>query len=96
MFMRLLHGTLLSSGKPPRRPPDSDLVGDISQHDAPSIDLGGIGALEDNDKVLEVLGRLKEEGDLLPISSSPTLISDFVVWEEKNGRNDIPTHIFGI
>ena len=76
MLMRFMHGTLLSSGKPPRRPPDSDFVGDLSQHDAPSTNPGGMGALEYNDTLLGVLGRLKEEGDLLPTSSLPTLISD--------------------
>ena len=45
MLMRLLHGTLLFSGKPLGRPPDSYFVGGISQHDAPSIDPGGMGAL---------------------------------------------------
>ena len=67
MHMRLVHGTLLCCGKPPGRPPDLDLVRDISHHDAPFIDLGGMGALEDHDTVLRVLGRLKEEGDILPI-----------------------------
>ena len=49
-------------------------VGDVSQHDNPSIDLGGMGGLEDHVTMLRVLGRLKEEGDILPTSSSPTLI----------------------
>ena len=35
MLMRLVHGTLLFSGKPPGRPPDLDLVRYVSQHDAP-------------------------------------------------------------
>ena len=91
MLMRLLHGTLLFSGKPPGSPPDSNLVRDISQHDAPSIDPGGMGALEGNGTTLEVLGRLKEEGDILPRSSLPTLISYFALWEENHGRNDLLT-----
>ena len=74
MLMRLLHGTLLFSGKPPGRPPDSDLVRNVSQNDAPNIYPGGMGALEDQDIALRVLGRLKEEGDILPTSSLPTLI----------------------
>ena len=96
MLMRLLHGTLLSSGKPPRRPLDSDFVVYVSQHDAPSIDPGGMGALEDNDTMLGILGRLKEEGYLLLISSLPTLISDSVLWEEMHRRNYLPTYTFGM
>ena len=96
MFTRLLHGTLLSSGKPPGRPPDSDLVREISHHDAPSIVLGGMGALEDHDTTLRILGRLKEEGDILPISSLPTLISDFALWEEMHVKNDLPKYTFGM
>ena len=42
------------------------------------------------------MGRLKEEGDLLPTSSLTTLISDSTVWEEKHGRNDLPTYSFGM
>ena len=47
MFMRFLHGTLLSSGKPPGRPPDSVLVRDLSLLDAPKSDPRGMGELED-------------------------------------------------
>ena len=53
-------------------------------------------ALEDQNTVLGVLGRLKEEGDLLPISSLPTLILDSTLWEEMHGRNDLQTCTFGI
>ena len=91
MLMRLLNGTLLSSGKPHGRPPDLVFVGNRSPHDAPNKNTRGMGALEDNNTTLGGLGRLKEEGDLLPLSSSPTLISDSVVWEEDNGRNVLPT-----
>ena len=69
---------------------------DLSQHDAPNLDPGRMGTLEDKNIVLEGLGKLKEEGDLLPLSSSPTLISDSALWEEKNGRNNLPTHTFDI
>ena len=31
IFMSILHGKFLSSGKPPRRPPDSDILGEASQ-----------------------------------------------------------------
>ena len=56
MFMRFLHGTFLSSGKPPGRPPDSDLVGNTSQLSAPNLDPGGIGEKEDKATVLGGLG----------------------------------------
>ena len=94
--MRFLLGTLLSSGKPPGRPPNLDFVGTTSQRASPSLDPGGIGALEDKATALGVLGKLKREGDLLPLSSSPTLIYGSVLWEEKNGRNGLPIHIFGM
>ena len=42
------------------------------------------------------MGKLKEEGNLLPLSSSPTLISGSALWEEKNGRINLPTHTFGM
>ena len=96
MHMRMIHETSLSCGKPPRRPPDLDLVRDVSHLDAPFIDPGRMGTLEDQDTALRVLGRLKEEGDLLPTSSTPTPISDSVLWEEKNGRNGLPTYTFGM
>ena len=38
--------------------------------------------------VLRVLGRLKEEGDILPTSSLPTLISDFTLIKEKHGEDN--------
>ena len=61
------------------------------------IDPGGMGALEGQDTTLRVLGRLKEEGGILPTSSLPTLISDYVLWEEKHGRNkNLPTYTFGM
>ena len=46
--------------------------------------------------MLGVLGKLKEEGNLRPLSSSPTHISSSAMWEEKNGRNGLQTHTFGI
>ena len=42
------------------------------------------------------LGQLKEEGNLLPLSLSPTLISKSAPWEENNGRISLPTHTFGM
>ena len=96
MFMRMLQATFLSSGKPPRTPLDSDLVGEASQSTAPNLDPGGIGAMRDQVTALEGLGQLKNEGDLLPASLSPSLFSESALWEEKNGRISIPTHIFGM
>ena len=46
--------------------PDSDLVGEASQSAAENLDLGGIGAMRDQVTVLEGLGQLKNEGDILP------------------------------
>ena len=42
------------------------------------------------------LGKLKEEGDFVPSSSSPPLISGSASWEENKGRKNLPTHTFGI
>ena len=94
--MRFLHGTFLSSGKPRGRPLDSDLVGKTSQCVAPNLDPRGIGAKKDKATVLRGLGQLKEEGNLLPLSLSPTLISEYVLWEKNNGRISLPTHTFGM
>ena len=79
MHMRMVLEASLSSGKPPGRPLDSDSVGKFSQLATPNSDPGGIGALEYKATVLGDLGKLKEEGNLLPLSSSPTLFSDLVL-----------------
>ena len=42
--------------------------------------------------MLRVLGRLKEERDILPTSSLPTLISDSMLWEDSN----LPISTFGM
>lgn len=94
MFMIFLHGTLLSSGKPPGRPPDSDLVGEASQHAAPSLGPGGIGALEDKATSLEDLGKLKKEGYLLLLSSSPTHFWIYVVGGEEWKEWTSNTHLW--
>ena len=96
MHMRKASEISLSSGKPPGRPPDTDLVGKTSQFAAPNLDLGGFGALEDKATTLGDLGKLKEEGTIFPLSSSPTLLSDPALWEEKKGSNKLPTYTFGI
>ena len=55
------------------------------------------GALRYHDTSLRVLGRLQEEGEILPTFSSPTLISDSVLWEEKQGEDrNLPTYTFGM
>ena len=46
MHMRLAHETSLFCGKPLGRPPDPELVRDVSQHVTPLIDPGGVGTLE--------------------------------------------------
>ena len=69
-----LHGGIL-----PGRPPDQEMMRHVSHHDAPFIDLGGVGALGFHDTVLRVLSKLKEEGGILPKSSLLTLISDYVL-----------------
>ena len=83
MHMTLAHETLLFCGKPPGRSRDQNLVRNVSHHGTPFIDLGGVGALGGHGTMLRVLGRLKEEGDILPTSSLPTLISDFALVKEK-------------
>ena len=45
MYMRMVHETSLSSGKPLGRPPDSYLMRDVSHLDSPFPDLGTIGAI---------------------------------------------------
>ena len=45
---------------------------------------------------LESLGQLKNEGDLLPASLSPSLFSKSALWEETNGRVSLPTNNFGM
>ena len=96
MFMSFLHGTFLSSGKPPGRPPNSDLVGETSQSVSPNLDSRGIEEMEDQATVLGGLGQLKSNGDLLPSLLSPPLISRSALREEENGRINLPIHIFGM
>ena len=45
MHMRMIHETSLYCGKPPGRPPDSDLVKYVSHLDAPFIYSRSMGAL---------------------------------------------------
>ena len=71
-------------------------MGKTSQLVAPNLNTGGTGAPEDKATALEGLGKLKEEGSLLPLSSLPTLISVSALWEEKKGRYVLPTCTFDI
>ena len=69
----------------------------FSQHVAPLIDPGGVGALRGHGTTLRVLGRLKEEGDILPTSSLPTLISDLALRKEQQREDrSLPVCEFGI
>ena len=86
-----LHRDILSG-----RPLDQQKRMDASSVEAPLSDFRGVGTLGELDTVLGVLGKLKEEEYLLPISSSPTLISGSALWEEKNGRNGLPTYTSGM
>ena len=52
--------------------------------------------MRDQVTVLEGLGQLKNEGDLLPAPLSPSHFSESVLWEEKNGRISLPTNNFGM
>ena len=69
----------------------------LSQHVAPLIDPGGLGTLGGHGTTQRVLGRLKEEGDILPLSSLPTLTSDSALWQKQQGKDSsLPTCIFGM
>ena len=47
--------------------------------------------------MLGALGRLKEEGDILPKSSLPTLISNIALRKKHQGQDcSIPVYDFGI
>ena len=95
IHMTLAHETLFFCGKPLGRPPDQTLVRYVSNYDAPFIDPGGMEALGGHDTTLRVLGRLKEEGDILPTSSLPTLISNYALWKGKHGKDSsLPTYTF--
>ena len=62
MHIRLTHETSLFYGKPPRRPPDPNLVIYVSQYVAPLIDLGGVEIFAGYNIAQRFLGRIKEEG----------------------------------
>ena len=96
MFMRFLQGTFSSSGKPPRSPPDSVLVGDISLIDALKSYPGGKGALGDTSTVLEGLRKHQKEGDLPLSSSLPSYIYNSALLEEEKGRYVLHTCTFCI
>ena len=68
----------------------------VSHLGAPLMNPRRIGALEDKATALGGLGKLKKKGDLVPLSTTPTLISGSALWEEKDGRINLPTHTFDI
>ena len=87
----------LHGGIPPRRPPDQEMRRHVSHDDAPFIDPGGMGALGGRGTTLRVLGRLKEEGDILPTSSLPTLISNSAPRKEQHGKDrNLPIYDSGM
>lgn len=94
MFMRMLEGKLLYSGKPLGMPSDSNLVGKASQSAAPNLDPRRIGAMRDQVTALEGLGQPKNEGDLLPASLSPSHFSESALCEENNERISLPKNKF--
>ena len=88
MHMRLTHETSLFYGKTLGRPPDPELVRDISHYVTPFIDPGGVGILEGYYIVERFLGRLEEEGDILPLSSLPTLTPHIALREYASWLED--------
>jgi len=58
-------------------------VRNVSQHVTPLIDPGGVGKFGGHGTTLRVLGRLKEEGDILRASSLPTLTSDLALRKKQ-------------
>ena len=78
----------LHGGIPPGRPPDQELMRNVSQHAAPLMDPGGVGTLEGHSTSQRVLGRLKEEGEILPLSSLPTLTPHLALREDATGIED--------
>lgn len=78
-------------------PLDQQMMRDALHLEALLIDFRGVETFGELGTVLGVLGRLKEERGILSTSSLPTLISDFVLWKEKHGRDrSLPTCIFGM
>ena len=63
-------------------------MGDISQYVTPLIDPGGVSTLGGLGTSQRVLGRLKEEGDILPILVLPTLTKKIAQREDVPGMDD--------
>lgn len=68
VHMGVSHETSLSCGIPPRRPPDSYLMKDVSCIDSHFIDTRRKGALEDNNTVSRVWERFMEREIIFPLS----------------------------
>ena len=65
MLERFLHGTLLSSGKPPGRPPDLEWMRGILSFSSPLLDSEEVETLEECRTTWRVWDKPKEEGDTL-------------------------------
>ena len=63
----------LHGGIPPGRPLDLDLVRGILPYGSPLLGSEEVNTLEESCTTQRVWDRLKEEGDILPFSTSPTL-----------------------
>ena len=63
----------LHRGIPLGRPLDQEMMRNVSHWMAPLLDLGGVDTLEGSITAQRFLGRLKEERDILPFSTLPTL-----------------------
>ena len=85
----------LHGGIPPGRPPDWKMIKEFSQHVAPFIYPRGVGTMGGHCTTQRVLGRLKEEGDILPTSSLPTLTPNIVLREDATGMEDGTTMVQG-
>ena len=59
----------------------------VSQQVAPLIDPGGVGTLGGLGNAQRVLGRLNEEGDILPISILPTLTKHLALRKDVSGMD---------
>ena len=88
MQMTLAHDKLIFRDIPPRRPSYQEFMGDFSQQVAPLIDPGGVRTLGELGTMQRVLGRIKEEGDILPISVLPTLTKYLALREDVSGMDD--------
>ena len=107
VHMGMNHEKSLSCGMPPGRPPDLDLMEDVSCIDAPFIDPIRKGALEYHALVLRVWGKYKERKIFFPLTSLSILSSHTLPRKDatrmkddtimKQGRQSLnqKTNLFG-